>query len=439
LSVAPPLYPGCEAPASSAKPTKVPQKYMPLLSLRERDRRWDRLRKKMRSAKVDCLLFTSSDMFYDMATANTRYIFQVGGKMALYGLFMIDREPILWNSPPHMNRPYNFNLSIQDWVNDIRPFQGFGLVAEAMRELGLDRSRVGLVAFGSTLAPNTLLQVESEALRALLPHANFQDMTWVLEEMRLIKSEEEIGHLRKAGIVARKVIDSLMAVARPGVLEAEVFAEMIRTQVANGCEPNVFNLFNTGPVEHPSDELWHLLHGVEQPQIPSMRPLEEGDLILTEYHTKYGGYSCHTEYTVYLGKTPPPKLVDLYKVSVECLDISKEVFRVGNTLGEVWRAIRKPADKAGYEWVELGFHAMGLASPEAPTVVYKEGFGLPSGNGHQLDNFVLEEGMCFGNNIDLFDPSWKPDVGTMLADFMVVRPNGAEVLVNTPRKLGVIA
>ncbi len=51
---------------------------------------------------------------------------------------------------------------------------------------------------------------------------------------------------------------------------------------------------------------------------------------------------------------------------------------------------------------------------------------------------MLEEGMCFGNNLDLFDPSWKPDVGCLLSDHMVVRKNGAELLVNTPRELGVV-
>lgn len=45
--------------------------------------------------------------------------------------------------------------------------------------------------------------------------------------------------------------------------------------------------------------------------------------------------------------------------------------------------------------------------------------------------------MCFGNNLDLFDPKWKPDVGCLLSDRMVVRKNGAELLVHTPRELGV--
>ncbi|WP_236792196.1 M24 family metallopeptidase [Amycolatopsis sp. GM8] len=431
-----PPYPAVALPPH-AKPTTVPMQFMPTFSLAERDSRWDTLRKKMIVAKIDCLVFLGNDIYYDMGTANLRYVFHVGGKIAPYGAFFLDREPILWNSVPHMNRPYNFNLSIQDWVSDIRIFDGIPVIAGELHDQGYDRARIGLVGFSSTLAPLTLLQGEVNTLKAGLPMAEFVDASWILEDMRIIKSEEEISMLRKAGVIARKTIDALLEVAKPGVPEAEVFAEMIRTQVANGAEPNVFNLFNSGPVEHPETELWHLLHGVEQPQIPSMRPLAWGDIILTEYHTKYAGYSCHTEYTVHLGK-PPQRLLDLYEVSLECLDISREVLREGVTLGEVLDAVRAPADRAKLDWVELGFHAMGLASPETPTVVYRDGYGSDALNGHNLRNFVLKDGMCFGNNIDLHDPSWKVDVGTMLSDFMVVRKDSAELLVETPRELGVV-
>lgn len=431
-----PPYPPVTFPAG-AKPTRAPMQYMPQLSLAERDRRWREVRKKMLLAGIDCLICLGNDIYYDMGTANLRYLFQVGGKISPYGVFFMDRDPILWNSVPHMNRPYNFNLSIQDWVGDIRIFSGLPTIAAELREQGLDRGRIGVLAYSSMLAPLTVLRSETDTLKRELPNVDFVDASWILEEMRIIKSEEEIGFLRKAGAIARKVIDALMATARPGVTEAEVFAEMVRTQIANGGEPNVFNLFNSGPVEHPPTELWHLLHGVEQPQVPSMRPLADGDLFITEYHTKYGGYLCHTEYTVYIGKKPPQKLLDLYNVSVECLEISEEVLVAGNTLRQAWEAIRVPADKAGFDWVELGFHAMGLGSPEAPTIVYREGYGNNALNGRHLGDFVLQEGMCFGNNINLHDPKWKPDVGTMLADFMVIRKGRPEVLVNTPRQLGV--
>jgi len=431
----PPFPPHALPPG--AKPTTVPRKYMPQLSHVERARRWDQLRKRMVMAKIDALVFLGNDIFWDMGLANLRYIFNAGGKVTSYGAFFLDRDPILWNSVAHSNRPYNFCHSVQDWTTDIRIFQGLPEIVAELRAAGFERSRIGMVGYSSTLVPSTLLHGEVEFLKRALPAAELADVSWIIEHMRLVKSEEEITMLRGAGKIARKVIDALLAVARPGVTEAAVFGEMVRTQIANGGEPNVFNLFNSGPVEHPETELWHLLHGVEQPQIPSMRPLDDGDLIVTEYHTKYGGYLTHTEYTVYVGKKPPQPLVDIFKVCVECLDVSKDVLKAGNTLRQAWEAIRKPAARAGLDFVELGFHAMGVGSPEWPSVVYHEGYGHNAINGHRIGDFVLEEGMCFGNNLDLFNPKWKPDVGCLLSDHMVVRKNGAELLVNTPRELGV--
>ena len=57
---------------------------------------------------------------------------------------------------------------------------------------------------------------------------------------------------------------------------------------------------------------------------------------------------------------------------------------------------------------------------------------------YRIEDMVLEEGMCFGNNVDLHDSRWKPDVGCMLSDFMVVRPQQAECLIGTPLELAQI-
>jgi hypothetical protein len=43
--------------------------------------------------------------------------------------------------------------------------------------------------------------------------------------------------------------------------------------------------------------------------------------------------------------------------------------------------------------------------------------------------------MVFGLNVDLHDPSWRRDVGLMLGDTVVVKPDGAEYLCNTPLDL----
>lgn len=415
--------------------TREPMRWVPHLSIAERDRRWNTARTKMRLANVDALIFLGNDIYWGMGMANLRYMFQVDAQLGADAFFPLAGEPIVWQGVPHTNRPTSMYLSVQDWITDIRTRGGMAPIADEVRERGLERSRIGLVGFSSTLQPTTLLHVQVQALERLLPDVVFEDVGMMFEQMRIVKSDEEIAMLRTAGAIARKVIDAMIDSARPGVPEAVVYAEMIRTHLANGGEPNIFNLFASGPVEHGSHELWHLLHGCEQPLAPSMRPLANGDLIISEWHTKYGGYRCHTEFSVYIGKRAPKELLNIWDVSVQCLEASKEALTAGRTIREAIEIIRRPAIRAGLDWVELGFHAMGVASPEFPSVVYVEGYGHDKLNGDGIGDFVLEEGMTFGNNVGLHDSRWKPDVGCMLSDFMVVRPGKAECLVGTPLTL----
>jgi Xaa-Pro aminopeptidase len=420
---------------SDAYATQEPMKWVPQLSLAERDRRWDRVRRKMRLAGIEAFVFLGNDIYFGMGMANLRYMLQVDAQLGADAIFPLSGAPVVWQGIPHTNRPTSMYLSLNGWMTDFRTRGGMAVVAAELQERGLDRSRLGLIGFSSTLQPSTLLHGQVQALKKALPHAELIDADWLIEEVRLIKSEEEIDLLRKAGAIARKVIDAMIESARPGVPEAVVYAEMIRTQLANGAEPNIFNLFASGPVEHGSSELWHLLHGCEQPLAPTMRPLSRGDILIAEFHTKYGGYRCHTEFTVYLGMHAPKELLRIWDVSVECLEASKEALVAGRTVKEAVELIRAPARRAGLDWVELGFHGMGSASPEFPTVVYEPGYGNDKLNGHGLDDMLLEAGMTFGNNIDLHDSRWKPDVGCMLSDFMVVRPGKAECLVGTPLAL----
>jgi Xaa-Pro aminopeptidase len=435
-----PFPPTATGLPAGAKPTRELLPYVPRLSLAERDRRWDRLRKKMIMAGLDALVFLGNDIFWGMGMANLRYALHVDSQVGADGLFCLDGAPVVWNAPPHMNRPASHYHSLQEWVSDIRDRGGTRAIASEIRARALDSARIGMVAYSSTIQTTpTFLHEDVRELERLLPSVEWVDASALLQEMRMVKSEEEIAMLRRAGRIARLTLDALVQTARPGVTDAAVYAEMIRTQIANGADPNIFNLFSAGPLEHPRDELWHLLHGCDQPLSPSMRPLRDGDLIVTEWHTKYGGYRCHTEYTVYVGRSAPRELLRLWDVAWECLDASRHALVAGRTLREAWRMIRRPAADAGLDWVELGFHAMGTASPEFPTVIYEEGYGSNRLNGHGIGDLVLEEGMTFGNNIDLHDSAWKPDVGCMLSDFMVVRPGEAECLVGTPRELAQVS
>ena len=108
-------------------------------------------------------------------------------------------------------------LSVQEWMTDFRTFGGLAPIADELKSRGLDRASIGLVGFSSTIQTTpTLLHEDVVNLEKMLPQATFIDASAILQDMRMVKSEEEIDMLRGAGKIARKVVDAMIDTARPG-------------------------------------------------------------------------------------------------------------------------------------------------------------------------------------------------------------------------------
>lgn len=405
--------------------------YTPQLSIQERDRRWQAVRKGMEAKGVDCLIIWGNTISQGLGMANVRYLTQIGSWHGGMVLFPFHGEVTLFSAPPHMSIPYNGYLASQDWVQDIRPYSMNALVAE-IKARGLTRRRLGVVTYGNVVAGNNLTYYDYLALTTALPEATFTDVSEMIDDLRRLKSPEEIAMLEKSGNIARKVVDAMIKTAAPGVGENELYASMIHTQLLEGAEPNIFILMSSGPVEENGGIRRRLLHGNDQPLCPIRRPLKRGDLIICEFHVSYGGYLSAVEFSVFVG-TPPPELKELHKVAVECLRAAVEHFRPGVTLHQLASAMRHPVLSRGLDYLELGFHNHGLSSADFPTIVYKPGMGIMGGD--NMPDFVLQENMVFGTNIDIHNPGWKTDVGVMLGDTIQVTSAGGRRLVGIPLEL----
>jgi Xaa-Pro aminopeptidase len=161
-----------------------------------------------------------------------------------------------------------------------------------------------------------------------------------------------------------------------------------------------------------------------------LREIHEGDLILCEFHTSYGGYLAATEFSVFVGEAPD-ELARLHDVAGEIVRMAGELFVPDRTVREIYTAFHEHVDAAGVDFVELGFHGHGLASPEFPAVVYREpDLGMMGLAG--IGGMRLRENMVFGLNIDLHDPVWRRDVGVMLGDMVAVTPGAAEYMCKIP-------
>jgi Xaa-Pro aminopeptidase len=204
----PPFPPTAKPFPNSARATTELRKYVPQVSLKERNRRWDKARKRMLMAGIDVLVFLGNDIYWGMGMANLRYMLQVDAQLGAYAMFPLEGEPVVWHAVVHMNRPTSMYLSVQDWVTDFRTFGGLAPIVNELQTRGFERASIGLVGFSSTIQTTpTFLHDDIVGLEKMMPHARFTDASGILQDMRMVKSEEEIDLLRGAAKIARKVIE----------------------------------------------------------------------------------------------------------------------------------------------------------------------------------------------------------------------------------------
>src|SRR2546428_64625 len=141
----PPFRPTARPIPEEARATRAPAKHIPQLSLKERDRRWDRARKAMLMAGLDAFVFLGNDIYWGMGMANMRYMLQVDSHLGAEAILPLSGEPVVWSGVPHMNRPTNPYLSLNTWLSDFRTRGGIAAVADELRARGLERSRLGLI------------------------------------------------------------------------------------------------------------------------------------------------------------------------------------------------------------------------------------------------------------------------------------------------------
>jgi Xaa-Pro aminopeptidase len=430
---------------------KIPvnyRQYLPQLSLKERNRRWAAVWEEMALNDIDCLLVIGNDRFFGYGNANVRYLTQIDGqRMGTAVIFPLEGTPVVFGTPPHMHdKPFPVYKAFNDWVPETRSMSGYKAVVDSLKDMGYGKGNIGLVSFKGSFKSGTISYQEYQSVVSQLPEARFVDATALLDRVRLIKSMEEIGMLKKSGEIARAKVETMIKMAKPGVKECELFAEMVKTEISLGGEAFVFNLLASGSVTD-TGYIQHLLHGRAQTLAPTTRPLRKGDLIITEFHTSYAGYLTGCEKSVFIGK-PPKELRRIHDVAAECLEKGIEKLRPGVTFGEALEAFRKPAKIAKMDYVELGFHGHGMASPEFPTMVYaekKSDKGTGSGpfseevGFYGLASIEIRENMVLSTNIDIHDPLWRDDVGIMgPGETVWVSGKGPVRLIGTPVEFAVV-
>jgi Xaa-Pro aminopeptidase len=373
-------------------------------SLAERDRRWQAVRQNAARAGFDCILIPLGNGI------DGRYMTQL--RCSAMALPTDGREPIII-----ADRTSSNEWAPEPWQTGREWAEPMG---EALLDLGMERARIGVVGLkgGSVTHCRSIDGVVNHTALAYvmgkLPSVTFADATNVVGLVRYIKSEEEIGFVRRSAEVAAAGLDELIKLARPGadagVLYADVIARLLERRSEYFPTTLTIDPIGTANPKRYSNP-------------PIGRRLEKNALITNEINAISGAQLTQLSQPILLGAIP-----NEWK---PIIGLQKEVFQAGLKLikpGITFGALQEFVKDFG-------------ANRKMKTVIQMHGCGYgddgpllpPKAQRDQLGDLRIEKGNAF---------VWKPIA--MTADEriqfswggpLLVTDRGNELLFHRPHEM----
>lgn len=237
----------------------------------------------------------------------------------------------------------------------------------------------------------------------------FVNLTPTIQQMRLIKSDDEIEKMLVAGEWADKAVHVGFDNISLDKTETDIIAQIEFEMKKQGISKMSFEtmVLTGNNAANP--------HG-----IPGTNKVEKDALLLFDLGVEALGYTSDMTRTVAVGK-PDQFKQDIYKICLEAQLTAQDFIKPGVTASEVDAAARKVIEKAGYgEYFNhrLG-HGIGMDVHEFPSIM--------DGN-----DMVIQEGMCFSVEPGIYIPG---KVGVRIEDCGHVTKSGFEVFTKTPKEL----
>jgi len=284
-------------------------------------------------------------------------------------------------------------------------------VADVVREKGWDRSTIGVEMDQFYFTHRAYVELEKS-----LPNASFRDGNALVNWVRVIKSEAEIEFMKRAGLIAERVMQTAIDTIDVGVRECDAAAEIVKTQYAGteeyaGDYPAIVPLMMAGEATTTPHLTW------------TEKQYAKDEAVLLELTGAYRHYHAPIARTIYLGSNPPPLMRETADVVLDGLAKTLDFMKPGVTAEQVEAAWRKAiAHSTVVKESRLGY-SIGVNYPPdwgEQTISLRPG-----------DTTVLQENMV----LHLIPGIWYKDVGFEVDATVRVTPDGVESLYNFPVKL----
>jgi len=254
-------------------------------------------------------------------------------------------------------------------------------------------------------------------LQKILPDAVFSSATDLLRPLRVIKGEDEIAVMRKAGEITEAAFADVIAQLKHGMTELDIVSEVDYQLRRHGSLGPSFttSLYNSGP-NHP------MLFGQRLQTWP--RVLTPPVSILFDFGAILDGYCYDYGRTVSFGE-PEAEFQRVYNLVMQSQAAGVAAMKAGQVAcAQVDAAARQVIENGGYgkEFRHRLGHSIGMDVHEPPFLTAS-------------DQTVVQEGMLF-----TVEPSITQmnTFSSRVEDVVVARPGGGEKLTNSYQSLIVI-
>lgn len=159
-----------------------------------------------------------------------------------------------------------------------------------------------------------------QTLQQRCPLAEIRDLSLTLDDLRLIKSEQELALLRKAGQLSALGVVEAMRSTKPGVIEHQLEAAMRFHYLLNGARDAGYHAIVAG-----GDNAWYGHYSANN------CPLLDGDLVLVDCAPDYHYYTSDIGRMWPVNGHYSPVQRELYGFIVEYYKVLSSLIRPGRT------------------------------------------------------------------------------------------------------------
>ncbi len=213
--------------------------------------------------------------------------------------------------------------------------------------------------------------------------AQSTDLGTCLRSLRRQKEPDEIELLKQCMRATDAGHARAREIIKPGMSEMDVYREVQFAALKEAGRPGlVYGDFRAVNAKTPK------LGG-----LPSDHVLSEGDMFILDYSVVLEGYRSDFTNTLAVGK-PSDEQDMIFRLCESALQAGEEILKAGVKAREVYAAVSKPLEDAGYG--ALGHHAghgIGLAHPEPPILVPESDDVLQPGDVITLEPGLYVEGI----------------------------------------------